>query len=388
MVTLGANATSVYVAAAADPHEHGEPLGDYFPFLMCSLVLGTAVKTFFDLLPRGAYQPPYSVVVFALGIATGFINSAWSGHKDEMGALSVSTTAWAEINPHVIMYGLLPPLLFESAFGVDFHVFKKVAGTGVVLAVPGVVFATLLTGSVARLFFFDCCGMRWWTCWLLGSIMSATDPVAVVSVLGTLGAPKHLSHMIEGESLFNDGSAVVVFNIAAAMLTAHPLSIWEMLGRFVRLGIGGAAWGIVAGYIAYVWCRQSRLHSVVDVSILLLCVYGTFYVGENTLGVSGVLGTVFFGILLSRMAPHGKLPGSYDCHSITTLITCVILYSYERGRLARDARRLRAGDLLKNVVVNKYVLPADTSSVVGGPLYRDSQCVPLSPSASCRANWA
>jgi NhaP-type Na+/H+ or K+/H+ antiporter len=180
---------------------------------------------------------------------------------------------------------------------------RKVMGVAVIQAVPGVLLATVLTGLVSRAMFS---GVRWWGCWLLGSVMSATDPVAVVAVLATLGAPKHLSHSIEGESLFNDGSAVVIFTIARTMLDSpeNQLSVPEMLGKFMRLGFGGVAWGLFAGYVAFVWCRYTMHFSVIDVSVLLLSVWLTFYVGEHTLGVSGVLGVVCFGLVLSRMAPH------------------------------------------------------------------------------------
>ena len=79
---------------------------------------------------------------------------------------------------------------------------------------------------------------------------------------------------------------------------ASQLTVPEMLLKFVHLGLGGVVWGVLAGYIAFTWCKASRHFSVIDVAVLLLCVYMTFYLGEHVIGVSGVLATVFMGIFM------------------------------------------------------------------------------------------
>ena len=284
---------------------HGEPLGVAFAFLMFSLMLGTFVKTLFEMLPRSAYHPPYSVIIFGLGMLCGQFDHSFNAGGEVSGTMHESIEYWATIDPHVIMFGLLPPLLFESALGMDFHVFIKVFNVALIMALPGVLLSTVLTGSVGMLFFGPCCHISWWGCILLGSILSATDPVAVVSVLQTLGAPSHLRHMIEGESLLNDGSAVVVFLVAQQMMNAETaLTVPEMLGKFLRLAGGGVLWGLCAGYAAFFWCKLSRHASVIDIAVLVLCVYAVFYVGEWQLHVSGVLASVTFGVLFCRLAPH------------------------------------------------------------------------------------
>lgn len=284
---------------------HGEPLGIAFAFLMISLMLGTFVKTLLEQLPRSAYHPPYSVMIFGLGMLCGQIDHSANEDGEFSITIHQSIDYWAKIDPHVIMYGLLPPLLFESALNMDFHVFSKVLYVAGIMALPGVLVSTLLTGCVAMLFFGNCCSITWWSVVLLGSILSATDPVAVVAVLNTLGAPAHLQHMIEGESLLNDGSAVVVFLIAEQMLNEDTeLTVPQMFGKFLRLAGGGVLWGLCSGYLAFFWCKLSRHASVIDIAVLVLCIYVVFYLGEHYLHVSGVLASVTFGVLFCRLAPH------------------------------------------------------------------------------------
>eukprot|EP01043_Picozoa_sp_COSAG02_P006088 COSAG02_NODE_170_length_31534_cov_33.568498_7_plen_824_part_00 len=299
---MGDNVTGI---AAEGGGDHGEPLGVAFAFLMLSLMLGTFVKTLLELLPRSAYHPPYSVMIFGLGMLCGQIDHSVNDNGEASGTMHESISYWAVVDPHVIMFGLLPPLLFESALGMDFHVFAKVFYVASIMALPGVLLCTVLTGCVAMLFFGHCCNISWWGCVLLGSILSATDPVAVVAVLKTLGAPAHLQHMIEGESLLNDGSAVVVFLVAQQMLDVDTaLTVPEIIGKFFRLAGGGVLWGLCAGYVAFFWCKLSRHASVIDIAVLVLCVYMVFYVGEWHLHVSGVLASVTFGVLFCRLAPH------------------------------------------------------------------------------------
>ena len=115
-----------------------------------------------------------------------------------------------DIDPHLMLVVFLPALLFESAcFGVDLGIFRRQLSQIVIMAFPAMALASLLTG-VCIYGMFEA---QWsfWVCWLIGVITSATDPVAVVALLKDLGAAKTLGTLIEGESLLNDGSAVVLY---------------------------------------------------------------------------------------------------------------------------------------------------------------------------------
>jgi len=318
---------------------HAEPLGTRWPYFVLVMLFGTFVKTLEDLFP--AMQGLYTVIVFSFGIILGILVE-----KDLLPAsISESNQQWAKSNPNEILFGMLPPLVFESAFAVDPHVFAKIRSTALVMAFPGVILATTLTGFIARpLFGSDCWangGKTWFPVWLFGSIVSATDPVAVVAVLKTLGAPSHLRHMIEGESLLNDGSAVVLFLICKDAITqkSFPTELDEMIvssvWRFVVMAAGGALWGYVAALAVYQWLRVSRHTAVIDISVLMISVYLVFYFGEfsfmNLFGfhVSGVLAVVSFGVTLAKkkrfVMSHETLHANHAvwsqvCHYAETLI--------------------------------------------------------------------
>jgi hypothetical protein len=169
-----------------------------------------------NLLVPFEWRFPISVVMFIFGGLLGLFfekvtkrgSEHWGrGFDDLFGGLQAA----AFMDPHALLYILLPPLLYESASCMDWHVLKKLIPSSTLMAVPGVVINTLLTGCFVKLVVrVGGRAPKWEESWLLGSILSATDPVAVVAALAALGAPKKLSTLVEGESLLNDGSAVVL----------------------------------------------------------------------------------------------------------------------------------------------------------------------------------
>ena len=121
-----------------------------------------------------------------------------------------------------MLHLLFPPLLFESAFAIDWHIFSKVFIYALFLALPGLIVATLLTGFT----YLGLYGWPWEACMLLGGILSATDPVAVVALLREMGVKKSLATLIEAESLLNDGTAVVVYSILLKAVHWGSLRRW------------------------------------------------------------------------------------------------------------------------------------------------------------------
>jgi NhaP-type Na+/H+ or K+/H+ antiporter len=356
-----------------------EPLGDKFLFLIVSLTAGAFISTLLEWMPRQTFHPPFTVVMFVLGMLMGML-----AENNSLGcALSDSVNAWKHQDPHSILYALLPPLLFESAFNVNYHVFTKVMKSSILLATTGVLTSTFLTGCVGMWFFsaqfdriqyenpacsmfgegnpldyahahgefgvappktdglgnrdelgncilddlsgdhrrlsggsgaagsadgcYDCSMDGWWASFMFGAIVSATDPVAVVAVLQTLGAQPKLSHMIEGESLLNDGSAVVIFLVFKGLLlheiqeSGTSTTIWKMVALVARLGGGGVVVGAAFSYIVYAWLRISRnMTANIEISVMVLSVYLVFYIAEHVFGASGVLATVVYGLSLAK----------------------------------------------------------------------------------------
>jgi NhaP-type Na+/H+ or K+/H+ antiporter len=141
----------------------------------------------------------------------------------------------------------------------------------------------------------------WTHAMLFGSIISATDPVAVVALLKELGASKRLSTLIEGESLLNDGTAVVVFMVILEISHGVELSAVDIIGMFCRLSFGGPALGIAAGIFLSMLLSRIHNNGVLEVNSTIFVSYLTFYVAENTsLHVSGILALVALGLYMTN----------------------------------------------------------------------------------------
>jgi len=141
----------------------------------------------------------------------------------------------------------------------------------------------------------------WMHALLFGSIISATDPVAVVALLKELGASKRLSTLIEGESLLNDGTAMVVFSVILEMAHGTEMNAFDVIVMFCRLSVGGPLLGIFGGIVcSYI---LSRIHNngVLEVNTTIFVSYLIFYCAENTaLHVSGILALVSLGLYMNK----------------------------------------------------------------------------------------
>eukprot|EP01043_Picozoa_sp_COSAG02_P082181 COSAG02_NODE_20464_length_830_cov_1.623803_1_plen_183_part_10 len=134
---------------------------------------------------------------------------------------------------------------------------------------------------------------------LLGGMLAATDPVAVCAVLNDLGCPDKLNFMIAGESLLNDGTAVVAFMVMQSVAGGCPTDSAGVLISLVRLAGGGIVFGLVMSAIAFNYIKHLRNPNI-EITTLVVCTLSTFWLAENFLGVSGVLGTVVFGVQTAR----------------------------------------------------------------------------------------
>jgi NhaP-type Na+/H+ or K+/H+ antiporter len=133
---------------------------------------------------------------------------------------------------------------------------------------------------------------------MFGSIISATDPVAVVALLKELGASKKLSTMIEGESLFNDGTAMVCFLVFLDMATGVDKTAGDVIVDFLRLALGGCAVGLAGGFIVNFWLLYIFNNFVLETNLLIFSSYLLFYVAEYW-HTSGILAIVVFGIYMA-----------------------------------------------------------------------------------------
>ena len=219
-----------------------------------------------------------------------------------MGSLGSAIKTWSNIDPHLLMLIFLPALIFEGAFSSDWHIFKVEFFQVLILAGPMLIGAAALTACMMKLFY----DLPWSSALLFGSIISATDPVAVVSLLKELGVSKRLTTMIEGESMLNDGTAMVLFLVLMEIVEGRPLNPGQVVAKFLRMSLGGPVLGICFGMIVTFILRRIHNNFVLEVNTTIFACYLMFYLAEFTsLNVSGILALVALGLYMTNTGRTG-----------------------------------------------------------------------------------
>ncbi|KAA0164453.1 hypothetical protein FNF31_02377 [Cafeteria roenbergensis] len=258
-------------------------------FLVLCLAIG--------LLTRNVLAPnmpfPYTVILLIIGLGLGALSNVADGSQ-----FQDAVNTWANIDPHTILVVFLPTLIFESAFSVDFHIFRRSFWQLFILAVPGMAIGTGLTAAVGvYLFPYQ---WSWEASLMFGSILAATDPVAVVALLKELGASKQLETLIEGESLLNDGTAIVAFTAFRGMVLGEEKTIEELVGFGLQLSLGGPLLGAIFAAISIVALSYLYNDAVSEITVTVVGCYSVFMIAEATmLHTSGVLAVVTLGVLMS-----------------------------------------------------------------------------------------
>lgn len=214
------------------------------------------------------------------------------------------------ISSEIILSLLVPPLIFEAAFHLRLDDLRRDLGFIILLAVPGVILTTFVVGGLISLANI---GIRLELALVFGALIAATDPVAVVALFRRLGVPKRLQVLLEGESLFNDGTAIVLFNITLVIagvsahgessLTANSgLGMW--VAEFLKVAGGGVLTGVVLGMFASQIIGRID-DALVETTLTTVLAFGSYLVAEHMLGVSGVLAVVAAGIVNGNVGPQG-----------------------------------------------------------------------------------
>jgi len=274
---------------------HGGPEFTSVLFVCITLGLGALARYFGRWL-----KLPYTIVVLLAGLAVGAILQH-PGIRDSLGVLASLQTG-SDIAPDLIIFVFLPALVFESAFDLDAHAFRKELGGILIFAIPALLASTLLVGAWALL----ASGLSWdWT-WMsalvFGALISATDPVAVVAILRETTSPERLSMLIEGESLMNDGTAIVVFSALMALLTSgtgHGIDLGHEVLGFLWVVGGGVGVGFLIAWTVSALISRTFNDALIEISLTIVAAYGAMFIAEGLLHVSGVMAVVTAGLYLS-----------------------------------------------------------------------------------------
>jgi len=209
-----------------------------------------------------------------------------------------------ELTPELILALFVPPLVFEAAFHLNLGELRRNLPAILLLAIPGVILTTFIVGGLLVL------GIKLSlpVALLFGSLIAATDPVAVVALFRTLGVPKRLSVLIEGESLFNDGTAIVLFHLMLTIVITSQFNLAKSVTGFFNVSIGGIIIGLVLGWlIAQLISRIDNY--LIETTLTTVLAFGSYLVAER-LGFSGVLAVLAAGLVNGNISPQGMSPTS------------------------------------------------------------------------------
>ncbi len=195
------------------------------------------------------------------------------------------------LRPEVMLFAFLPPLLFDAAFRIDVREMRLVARPVIILAVPGVLITTFFVGALLNL----ATDLPLASALLFGSIVAATDPVAVTGVIRQMKLPARLEVIPEAESLVNDGMAITLYTALIGYATTGHAEPLHATGTFVWEVAGGVVVGVVMAFVF------SRLTAIIDyhpIEMMLSTVlaYGSYLIADS-LGASGALACVFAGFV-------------------------------------------------------------------------------------------
>jgi len=233
---------------------------------------------------------PYTVSLVVGGLLLGVIripipmlSPLQTGHRPD----------W--LTPDMILILFLPALVFEGSVKLDVRDLIRDSVPLLLLANAGVLLAALVTGYLVHWLI----GLPLLIALLFGSIISATDPISVLAIFKDLRVDKRLSLIMEGESLLNDGTAVVLFGILFGAVVAEKLSVPKSVEQYVLAVVGGAILGSTLGYLAS-RMTETADDPQVEITLTTILAYGSYLFAYH-LHLSGVIATASAGLMLGNV---------------------------------------------------------------------------------------
>lgn len=273
---------------------------------------------------RHTLQIPTSVLLLLAGFALRIVGQY-------MSLVDTAVNVMDNVEEETILLLFLPALIFECAYSTDWYTFKREIWQIALLATSVVVASCLLTAVVIRHVLGFSEDFGWYTAIMLGAILSATDHVAVVSQLKEVQADYRLETLIQGETLVNEGSIIVIFKVMMDGAVTSTVTGEDIVSMFFRLSFGGIALGLAFSIALSLWLKRILNQAVLETLLTLITTYLLFYTAElKAVHVSGAFAVVTLGLYMSA---YGKMFVSPRIEKklhefwefIGTIIECLIL---------------------------------------------------------------
>jgi len=237
---------------------------------------------------------PYTVGLVVIGVAVAFI-------ADDFPVLAHALDQ-LKLKPVMIMFLFIPILIFESAFNMDVPVLMRNLVPSLILAGPGLLISTALIGGLIYLL----TPLPLESALIFGCLISATDPVAVIALIREVGAPKRLSLLMEGESVFNDATAIVTFQIILVVIASGILDAQTITAGvidFFTVFFGGLLVGLLFGGMMVRAIPLVGNQPLVHITLTLVTAYGAFIVADHFLEASGIMAVLSAGLTIGYYGP-------------------------------------------------------------------------------------
>jgi Na+/H+ antiporter len=288
-------------------------------FLLVALAVTVLVGT--TIAERLGFPPPLMLIV--VGVAASYLPGVPTIH----------------LSAEVVLLGLLPPLLYAAAIQTSLVDFNANRRSILLLSVGLVVFTTLGVGVLVHLLLPQ---LAWWAAFAIGAVVAPPDAVAATSIARRIGLPRRVVTILEGESLFNDATALVALRTAIAA-GVGGVTLWRVAGDFLVASIGGVAIGFAVFYVV-ARLRTRVTDPVLDVAISFVVPFATYILSEE-LHSSGVVSVVVAGLLLGHKAPiiqtaQSRIAERMNWRTIAYVLenTVFMLIGLQAGWIIADVR--------------------------------------------------
>lgn len=273
-----------------DDDEHGDDGHGDFIEQELSFVVLLSIAAIVAIVVRRYVRLPYTVALVLVGLVLAFFPNFLN----------------FEISSELILDLLVPPLIFEATLHIRWSYLRRDLASILLLAIVGVMLGTFIVAGIVSAVRPE---IPFIAAVAFGALISATDPVAVIAFFRSLGVGKRLAILVEGESLFNDGVAIVVFSLAISLATGGmaEFGVVTAVTEFLRVALGGLIIGSVMGLIVAWVILRNVDDNLIETATSVALAFGAFVVAEQ-IHVSGILAVVAAGLFVGNMGMENTSP--------------------------------------------------------------------------------